>query len=95
MPSLEFTKDEKNKIQIIEQEIDLNKFNDKGLPSDVHIITYIFDGETKYDVVRGYTMVDIFDAYHDKVRKHGKVVKIASGYGNIRPNLYGKIKTDD
>lgn len=95
MPSLEFTKDEKNKIQIIEQEIDLNKFNDKGLPSDVHIITYIFEGETKYDVVRGYTMVDIFDAYHDKVRKHGKVVKIASGYGNIRPNLYGKIKTDD
>lgn len=95
MPSLEFTKDEKNKIQIIEQEINLDKFNDKGLPTDVHIVTYTFDGETKYDVVRGYTMVDIFDAYHDKVCKHGKVVKIASGYGNIRPNLYGKIKTDD
>ena len=40
-------------------------------------------------------MVDIFDAYHDKVKGHGKVVKIASGYGNVRPNLYGKIKTDD
>ena len=40
-------------------------------------------------------MVDIFDAYHDKVRGHGTVVKIASGFGNVRPNLYGKIKTDD
>jgi len=95
MPSLEFTKEDKNKIQILDQEIDLNKFDDKGLPTDVHIVTYIFDGETKYDVVRGYTMVDIFDAYHDKVRKHGKVVKIASGYGNVRPNLYGKIKSDE
>ena len=95
MPSLEFTKDDKNKIQIIDQEIDLDKFNDKGLPTDTHIVTYIFDGVTKYDVVRGYTMVDIFDAYHDKLREHGKVVKIAFGYGNIRPNLYGKIKSDD
>ena len=95
MPLLEFTKEERNKIQILEQEIDLDKFDDKGLPTDVHIVTYIFDDVTKYDAVRGYTMVDIFDAYHDKVRKHGKVVKIASGYGNIRPNLYGKIKSDD
>ena len=95
MPSLEFTKEEKSKIQILEQEIDLDKFDDKGLPSDVHIVTYTFDGETKFDVVRGYTKVDIFDAYYDKVHKHGKVVKIASGYGNVRPNLYGKIKSDD
>ena len=95
MPSLEFTKEDKNKIQILEQELDLDKFDDKGLPTDIHIVTYTFDGETKHDAVRGYTMVDIFDAYHDKVRKHGAVVKIASGYGNVRPNLYGKIKSDD
>ena len=36
-----------------------------------------------------------FDAYHDKVRQHGKVVKIASGYGTIRPNLYGSIKNEE
>jgi len=95
MPSLEFTKEEKVKIQILDQEIDLDKFDDKGLPTDVHIVTYTFDGETKCDVVRGYTMVDIFDAYHDKVRNHGKVVKIESGYGNVRPNLYGKIKNEE
>ena len=95
MPSLEFTKEEKSHIQILEQELDLEKFDDKGLPTDVHIVTYEYDSVTKYDAVRAYTMVDIFDAYHDKVKGHGKVVKIASGYGNVRPNLYGKIKSDD
>ena len=95
MPSLEFTKEEKSHIQILEQELDLEKFDDKGLPTDVHIVTYEYDSVTKYDAVRAYTMVDIFDAYHDKVKGHGKVIKIASGYGNVRPNLYGKIKTDD
>ena len=92
---LEFTKDERSQIQILDQEIDLDKFNDKGLPSDTHIVTYEYDSVTKYDVVRAYTMVDIFDAYHDKVKGDGKVIKIASGYGNVRPNLYGKIKTDE
>jgi hypothetical protein len=92
---IEFTKEEKSHIQILEQELDLDKFDDKGLPTDVHIVTYEYDSVTKYDAVRAYTMVDIFDAYHDKVKGHGKVVKIASGYGNVRPNLYGKIKSDD
>ena len=95
MPSLEFTKEEKSHIQILEQELDLDKFDDKGLPTDVHIVTYEYDSVTKYDAVRAYTMVDIFDAYHDKVKGHGNVIKIASGYGNVRPNLYGKIKSDD
>ena len=95
MPPIEFTKEEKSHIQILEQELDLDKFDDKGLPTDVHIVTYEYDSVTKYDAVRAYTMVDIFDAYHDKVKGHGKVVKIASGYGNVRPNLYGKIKSDD
>ena len=95
MPPIEFTKEEKSHIQILEQELDLDKFDDKGLPTDLHIVTYEYDSVIKHDAVRAYTMVDIFDAYHDKVKGHGKVVKIASGYGNVRPNLYGKIKTDD
>lgn len=95
MPSLEFTKEEKGKIQILEQEIDLEKFDDKGLPADTHVVTYSVGDKTLYDTVRAYTMVDIFDAYYDKLKDTGKVVKIQSGYGNIRPNLYGKIKSDD
>ena len=40
-------------------------------------------------------MVDIFDAYYDKLKDTGTISKIKSGYGNIRPNLYGKIKTEE
>jgi len=95
MPPLEFTAKEKNKIQILQQEIELDKFEDKGLPADSHMVTYKVDDKTLYDVVRAYTMVDIFDAYYDKLKDVGELVKIKSGYGTIRPNLYGKIKTDD
>ena len=95
MPSLEFTKEEKAQIQILEQEINLDKFDDKGLPSDTHMVTYEIEGKTLNDTVRAYTMVDIFDAYYDKLKGTGTVVKIQSGYGNVRPNLYGKIKTND
>ena len=93
---LEFTAKELNKIQIHAQEIDLDNFIDKGLPSDTHVVTYVLEGKTLYDAVRGYTMVDIFDTYHDKLKSlKGSVLEIRSGYGNVRPNMYGKIKTND
>ena len=92
---LQFTAKELNKIQVVAQEVDIDKFDDKRLPSDVHIVTYTIGEETYYDAVRGYTMVDIFDAYYDKLKDTGTVVKIKSGYGNIRPNLYGKIKNEE
>jgi len=93
---LEFTAKELNKIQIHAQEIDPDNFDDKGLPSDTHIVMYVVEGKTLYDAVRGYTKVDIFDTYHDKVKPlKGSVIDIRSGYGNVRPNMYGKIKTND
>ena len=40
-------------------------------------------------------MVDIFDAYFDKLLKvNGEITRIKSGFGNIKPKLYGKIKSD-
>ena len=93
---LEFTSKELNKIQIHSQEIDPDNFDTKGLPTDIHVVMYVVEGKTLYDAVRGYTKVDIFDTYHDKLRAHkGEVIDIRSGYGNVRPNLYGKIKTND
>ena len=64
------------------------------LPTDIHIVKYTVGGEVYFDVVRAYTKVDIFDAYYDKLKDIGSINTITSGYGNIRPNLYGKIKTN-
>ena len=91
---LEFTAKELNKIQILDQEINPDTFEHKGLPSDTHVVMYVVEGKTLYDAVRAYTKVDIFDTYHDKVKTvKGSVIDIKSGYGNVRPNMYGKIKT--
>ena len=93
---LEFTAKEKNKIQIHAQEVDPDNFDDKGLPTDIHIVMYVLEGKTLYDAVRAYTKVDIFDTYHDKLKpQNGSVLDIRSGYGTVRPNLYGKIKTGE
>jgi len=93
---LDFTSKELNKIQIHDQEIDPDNFDTKGLPTDIHVVMYVLEGKTLYDAVRGYTKVDIFDAYHDKLKPlKGSVLDIRSGYGNVRPNLYGKIKTNE
>jgi len=92
MPPLEFTYKEKIKITILEQEIDVDKFVDKGLPADTHMVTYVIEGNTLIDTVRAYTMVDIFDAYYDKLKGVGELLTIKSGYGTVRPNLYGPIK---
>jgi len=79
-----------SKIQIFQEEVDVDSFDDTGLPTDIHMVYFTKkDGTKQVDAVRAYTMVDIFDVYHDKKYL---VTKIQAGYGRVRPNLYGKIK---
>ena len=86
-----FTPAELNKIQLMEQEICPDTFDDKEMPTDLHIITYSVGGETYHDAVRAYTKVDIFDVYYDKLKDIGTIHSIKSGYGRIKPKLFGKI----
>ena len=61
----------------------------KGLPSDLHLVEYELNGETHFDGVRSYKMVNIFDIYYDKLKSvGGKVIAIHSGYGTIKPNMF-------
>ena len=80
------------KIQLIAEAINVDEFDDKDLPSDTHLVTFSKDGKQQVDAVRAYTMVDIFDTYYDKLGKDNPIHSIKSGYGKVRPNLYGKIK---
>ena len=79
-----------SKIQIFQEGVDVDTFDDSTLPTDIHMVYFTKeDGTEQVDAVRAYTMVDIFDVYPDKKYK---VSKIQPGFGRIRPNLYGKIK---
>ena len=83
------------KIQIVEEGIVPDSFDDSQLPTDIHIITYTKDGQRQFDAVRAYSNTDIFDEYYDKLGKDNPIHSIKSGYGRIKPVLYGKIKSDD
>ena len=80
------------KVQILSEDIDINNIDDSTWPSDVHLVTFTEDGKEQVHAVRAYTKVDIFDVYYDKLKGKGELHSIESGYGRIRPNLYGKIK---
>ena len=84
-----------SKIQVVEKSICPDTFDDTQLPTDVHIITFTKDGERQFDAVRAYTKVDIFDEYYDKLGKNNPIHSIESGYGRIKPKLYGKIQSND
>lgn len=77
------------KITIFEQNIDRSNFDDRELPTDIHLVEYTV-GETLYvDTVRAYKSVDIFDFYYDKLNPLGGVIQsISNGYGMIKPKLY-------
>jgi len=83
------------KIQIVERDICPDTFDHSKLPSDLHIVTFTKDGKRQFDAVRAYTKVDIFDEYYDSLGRDNPIHSITSGYGSIRPNLYGKIKDKD
>ena len=64
--------------------------NEEGkLPSDVHVVTYSENDITKFDAVRAYKQVDIFDGYYDRGLT---ILDIESGYGKIKPNLFNSQK---
>jgi len=83
-----------SKIQVVEEGICPDTFDDSQLPTDVHIITYKLNNEIQFDAVRAYAKVDIFDEYYDKLNGQGEIIEIRSGLGRIKPKLYGKIKSD-
>lgn len=62
---------------------------DAELPTDIHIVELRQGDETIYDAVRAYKMSSIFDVYYDKLQGEAEIVSIKSGYGRIKPKLYG------
>ena len=61
--------------------------NTKECPNDARIVTYVVDGETRYDLTRSQKAVSIFDMYWDKYKHDLKSIDF--GHGNISPKLWG------
>ena len=80
----------KREINVHQQNIVEKELDNKTLPTDIHVIDYIHNGQRHADAVRAAKMCDIFDVYYDKLKElgGGSVLAIKSGYGSIKPKLY-------
>ena len=74
------------KIQVFEEGICPDTFDDTQLPTDIHIVTFTKDGVRQFDAVSAYSKSDIFDEYYDKLGKDNPIHSIKSGYGRL--NLF-------
>ena len=85
----------KNDVMLVRENTDEETImlDSKELPTDIHLIDYTVEGETKTDAVRAFKMSDVFDAYYDLGIK--SVTAIKTGYGSIRPNLWKAPKPED
>ena len=62
--------------------------NDKSLPNDAYLISYIVDGQNYLDLTRCKSQVSLFDMYYDTYGP-GAVQSISYGYGTTNPKLWG------
>ena len=79
-------------MNIIHKDCDPSFSEDKSLPIDSYIITYVIDDNKKYDIVQAGGFVEVFDCYYDKYGKNS-IKSIKWTDGRVNPRLYGyKIK---
>lgn len=68
-------------IIIVKEKVDTSMINLKDLTTDCH---YVYRSDDIVDIVRGQTMVQIFDYYYDKGIKLNKI-EVAGG--KLNPKL--------
>lgn len=73
-------------MKIIHEKCSLELANDKTLPLNSYIVSYLCEKELFYDIVQASSRVNIFDHYYDNYRN---VKSIEYTKGTINPKLYG------
>ena len=79
--------------EVLQEKTNHQVANDKSLPNDAYLITYIVNGETHMDLTRCKSQVSLFDMYYDTYGA-GAVQSIGYGYGTSNPKLWGNKKTE-
>ena len=87
-----WTKEEKELIhtygcQLIAENATAEQIEDRQLPTDTMIVSYLVEDKLQKDLCRGST-VRIFDLYYDKFGK-GSIKGIDYGHGTISPVQWG------
>ena len=73
--------------EVLKHNCTLQEAQVTDVPTDAHIVTYVLDGKTCYDLTRCGKKVNLFDMYYDNM---GPVIKsISWGCGKISPKVWG------
>jgi hypothetical protein len=73
---------------LIHKQCDKSLANDKSLPINSYIITYLLDDEKMYDIVQASSICEVFDKYYDDYGK-GSIQEIKWTNGKVSPKMYG------
>ncbi len=75
----------KAKVKVVGEKVEIDKVDLSKLTVDCHGVEYTTEQDMVYvDIVRSYTMVDIFDLYHDDKKKISKIWVLG---GRLNPKL--------
>lgn len=72
--------------KIINQDCDLSLANDRSLPVNSYVVSYMKDGFTHYDIVLCNKRVEIFDMYWDQYREN--LLNIVQTEGRVNPRVW-------
>ena len=74
-------------IRILHKDCDLSVSNNRDLPYDSYIVTYVEEDRVCYDIVQPRKQIEIFDYYWDKYRENFKPPWTQSE-GRVNPKLW-------
>ena len=61
-------------VIILHEKCEIDKAEDKKLPSDSFLVSYKVEDEIKYDVTRAGTQLELFDHYYDTYKNVQSIV---------------------
>ena len=74
-------------MRILFEDCDVDKAEDRTLPSNAFVVEYKVDDVSKYDIAAAGKQSEIFDHNYDKYKKG--FVTMNQTEGRINPKLYG------
>ena len=75
-------------VNIIHANCEKSAADDKSLPRNAYLVTYVAEEKVTYDVVMADSKVDVFDEYWDKYKEG--LQKIDFAQGNVKPSLWNR-----
>ena len=75
-------------MQVIHEKCEKSAAEDKTLPRNAYLVTYVLEDKVTYDIVMADGKSDVFDEYWDKYKEG--LQKIDWAEGNVKPSLWNR-----